>query len=275
MPPRVSIVMLTFNRPQYIDRAIESVIRQTIRDWELIVVHDGPHAAAETILRNWEAREPRVRYYRRTEWGNIAEATNFAIRHSHGRYLAILDDDDYWRAADKLERQVCFLEENPGYVACGGGAVCIGQDSRELLSYVKPEQDADIKARALLANPMIHSTTLYRRDAAEKVGCYDESLPGFQDWDFFLKLGQIGKLYNFPDYFLCYQIWEGGGSFAAQRRNTESALRIVRRHGTHYRGRLIALTMATLYHAYSYFPEPIRRSTFFWLTRLKKKMFSQ
>jgi hypothetical protein len=176
--------------------------------------------------------------------------------------------------ADKLERQIRFLEENPGYVACGGGAVCIDEEARELMSYLKPKEDPQIKARALLANPMVHSTVLYRRDAAEKIGNYDESLAGFQDWDFFLRLGQIGKLYNFPEHFLAYQIWPGNGSFEAQKRNTASTLRIVRRHGGTYRNYPAALAMAWSYYIYARLPKAVHRLSYSRLTRMKKAIFS-
>jgi len=274
-PVRVSIIMLTFNRPQYISRAVESIQRQTVEDWELIVVHDGPNQQIEAILRDWETREPRLRYFRRGTWGNIAEATNFGIRNARGKFIAILDDDDYWRDRDKLERQIRFLEEHPDYVACGGGAVCIGEDGAELMRYLKPEQDAQIKSRALLANPMVHSTVLYRREAAERAGLYDETLPGFQDWDLFLKLGHLGKLYNFREHFLAYQIWHGGGSFESQKRNTESSVRIVQKHRKDYRGYLLAVTMAWAYYGYARLPIGLRRRTFSTLTRMKKLVFAQ
>ena len=273
-PVRVSVITLTVNRPQYIVRAVESIRSQTVSDWELIVVHDGPNPQIEAILREWEKREPRLRYFHRLQGGNIAEAINFGIRQARGSYIAILDDDDYWRIPEKLSMQIRFLEEHPDYAGCGGGAVCVGQDNVETISYLKPEADDGIKARALLANPMIHSTALYRADAAWKAGLYDETLAGFQDWDFFLKLGQIGKLYNFPEYFLAYRIWEGGGSFEAQKRNTESALRIVRRHGKQYRGYAPALLLAWMYYAYARLPLILRKSTFPMLSRLKKSLSS-
>ncbi len=272
--PRISIIMLTFNRPQYIDRAIESVREQTIADWELIVVHDGHNHATEEILRGWEKREPRLRYFRRQQWGNIADAINFGIRQAKGRYIGILDDDDYWRLPDKLECQIRFLDENADFVACGGGAVCVDAANRESLSYLKPQTDAEIKRRALLVNPMIHSTTVYRGSVAHEAGLYDESLPGFQDWDFFLKLGRRGKLYNFPKHFLAYRIWSGNGSVAATTRNTASALRIVRRHADAYSGYPLALSMAWAYHAYAHLPMGLRKATFSTLSRMKKALFA-
>lgn len=274
-PVRVSVIMLAVNRPQFISRAVESIRAQTIRDWELVVVHDGPNQEVEAVFRECAARDPRVRYFHRPKLGNIAEATNFAIRQARGTYIAVLDDDDYWRMPDKLAMQIRFLDEHPDYAGCGGGAVCVGPDNVETMSYLKPETDERIKAGALLANPMIHCTTVYRRDAALEVGLYDETLAGFQDWDFFLKLGQTGKLHNFPEYFLAYQIWPGNGSFEAQKLNTESAVRIVRRHAGRYRGHTPALILAWMYYAYARLPLFLRKSTFPMLSRMKKNLTSR
>ena len=116
---------------------------------------------------------------------------------------------------------------------------------------------------------------MYRRSAVERCGLYDETLAGFQDWDVWLKLGQIGKLYNFREYLLCYQIWQGGGSFHQQKGNTRSALRIVKRHRKTYSGFPAAYTMALLYHAYAHLPVAVKKTTFAFLSRLKKAVFAE
>lgn len=94
------------------------------------------------------------------------------------------------------------------------------QMDRETLSYLKPESDVQIKSVALLANPMIHSTTLYRAAAAHAAGLYDESLAGFQDWDFFLKFGRHGKLTISPNTF-----WPTGSGRAAAASNRRRPIR--------------------------------------------------
>lgn len=272
--PRISVLMLTMDRPQLIERAVESVRAQTLADWELLIVQDGDNEAVAAVIEALLKRDSRIRYWRRDKKGNIAEANTFGLRHARGRYIAILDDDDYWCEPAKLELQVRFLDDNPAVVGCGGGAICINEQGKETMRYLKPESDEDIKHHALKANPIIHSTIVYRRETALNVGFYDTSLAGFQDWDLVLKLGESGKLYNFPQYFLCYQIWEGGGSFSSQRKNTESALRIVRRHRDHYRGFVVAFSMAWVYFAYARTPVWLKKSTFAPLSRLKKALFS-
>jgi glycosyltransferase involved in cell wall biosynthesis len=273
--PRVSVLMLTFNRPQFIGRAIQSVFDQTYRDWELIVVQDGDHALTGSILRDWQARDSRIQYFHREQPGNIANACNYGLARARGEYIAILDDDDYWAIPEKLEKQVSFLDENPEYAACGGGVTVVDEHGSASLTYLKQQQDSEIRRNALYANPMAHSTTMFRKSAANSVGFYEESLAGFQDWDLWLKLGKAGKLYNFPEVFLYYTIWSGGGSFMQSRGNTRSAVQIVRRHMDCYKGSYAALLLAYAYFGYARLPLAIRQRTFASLSRLKKRIFAE
>ena len=271
---RVSVLMLTYNRPQYIGRAIESVIAQDLEDWELLIVHDGHHAEIESIVRNWVAREPRIRYLPRPVVGNIAEATNYGLERARGEYIAIIDDDDYWRISSKLCQQVEHLDSHPDCVACSGGVIVVDQDGVEQMQILKPAEDRDIRRRALYANPLRHTAAMFRRMVGGQPVRYDESLPGFQDWDVWLTLGKSGTLFNFNEYFTYYQVWEGGGTFHQQKGNTRSALQIVWRHRHDYPGFPGALAMVLMYWVYARLPLFIRRKSFTSLARLKRTIFS-
>src|SRR5579872_5175655 len=161
--PRVSILMLTYNRPQMIGRAIASVCSQSFSEWELIIVQDGDSLETERLLKEWLEKEKRIRYFRRGTVGSIAQASNFGLAAARGEYVAILDDDDYWSDAEKLQRQVEFLDSHAEYVGCGGGYVVVDQENRERGKFLKPEKDGAIRERALLANPVVNSTALFRR----------------------------------------------------------------------------------------------------------------
>lgn len=269
----VSVIMLTYNRPQFIRRAIQSVVAQDFTDWELIIVQDGEQELARAVISEWSG-DPRFRHFHRDTPGNVASALNFGIRQARGEFIAILDDDDLWISTDKLSRQLAFLRANPDCAACGGGAIVIDEHEDEKLRYLKPEQDEQIRSKMLHANPMAHSTTLYRKASAEKVGLYDESLPGYQDWDFFIRLARVGKLYNFPEPLMCYTLWSGGTTYSRLRLNARSAVRIVARHRKDFPGAAVAQVLAWSYLSYTYLPSWIRSGTFSFLSRLKKRFFS-
>ena len=219
-----------------------------------------------------EAGQPHS--FRRIVPGNIAEASNFGLAHARGEYIAILDDDDYWACPDKLSIQTDFLDRRPDYCCCGGGVIVVDTAGLEQMRYLKPEHDEQIKRRALIANPLAHSATLYRCQPALQMGGYDQTLDGFQDWDLWLRLGKRGKLYNFPDYFLYYRVWRGSGSFQQSKRNTESAMQITRRHRRDYAGFPAAFTLALLYHGYAHLPVGVQQVSYSFLSRLKKIIFS-
>jgi glycosyltransferase involved in cell wall biosynthesis len=227
------------------------------------------------VAREWEKKDRRVRYICNDRHCNIAATSNFGLRNAQGEYAAILDDDDWWASKVKLEKQVEFLEGNPEYVGCGGGYIIIDEQGKKGDQVLKPEQDESIKRHALLANPMANSTTMFRMNAAKEVGWYDETLEKFADWDFWLKMGTIGKLYNFPEYFTYYSMWSGGASFTSQKKNARSAMRIVRRHRHEYRGFLAAFLMASLYYTYAIFPQSIKRIANPLLSSVKKRIFSK
>ena len=273
-PPRVSILMLTYNRPQFLGTAIRSVLAQTFQGWELLVVHDGPNAEIPVIMEEWRKRDPRIRYLHRAVTGNIAQASNYGLGHAGGDYIAPLDDDDYWVCPDKLTAQIDFLDRHPEYTGCSGGLIVVDTEGREQMRYFKPQQDDQIRRRALIANPMTHSASMYRRTTALQVGGYDESLAGFQDWDLWLKLGKAGKLYNFLEYMAGYRIWQGSGSFHQSKANTESALRITRRHRQNYPNFLAGYTLALLYYGYACLPKGVQGLSYSMLSRMKKAAFA-
>jgi glycosyltransferase involved in cell wall biosynthesis len=272
--PRISILMLSYNRPQLIGRAIASASRQTLEDWELIIVQDGFNPQTAELLKDWLAREPRIRFFQRGTVGSIAEASNFGLEKARGEYIAILDDDDYWCHPDKLARQAEFLDTHPDYVGCGGGYIGVDQEERERGRFLKPERDETIRATALLANPIANSTSMFRRVVNGKPVLYDTSMRGYADWDFWLTMATCGKLYNFPEYLAYYALWEGSGSFQASKRNGEAAIRIVRKHRRHYRGFWFALSLMYLHYWYTCLPPSVRRMSYVSLSAFKKALVS-
>ena len=270
--PFVSIIMSTRNRAQFISRSILSALEQSFKEWELLVMDDGSTDNTPEVMRAWEKKDVRIRYVRLTSPGNIAKASNAGLRMAKGEFVAILDDDDWWIDPEKLAKQIKFLREHPDYIACGGSFIAVNGEGKETGRFGKPETDEAIRRVMLSANAIANSTSMFRRVES---GFYDESLTGFADWDFFLRLGTIGKLYNFLDYFLAYRMWGGAGSVMSQRKNVDAALVIVPRYRNDYPGFIKGILLARLHWLYSRLPMPIRRATHSFLSRLKKSLFSQ
>ncbi len=273
--PKVTVLIVTYNRPKLIGKAIESALTQTLGEWELLIVDDSADNATAESVAPYCAADARIRYIHRTVRGTIAQASNAGLKEAKGEYVAILDDDDRWLDEKKLEKQVAFLDTHADYVGCGGGIVAVDAAGAEKFRTLKPLTDEAIRRRALYANPMANATTMFRREAAVRAGIYDETIRQFADWDFWLKLGLCGKLCNFPEYFTTYTMWEQGSSFSKQREAARAAFRIVHRYRRQYPRYLLGLGFAVSYFAYAYVPAWLKRFLNAPLSRLKKALFSR
>lgn len=269
----VSIIMLTIDRPQFIGSAIESVLCQSFKSWELLIVHDGVDPRIEPAVRPWMKKDSRIRYLHRSEKKNIANAINYGILNSRGKYVAILDDDDAWIHPHKIRLQVECLDSRPEVACVGGGAVVVDGSGKELMRYKKPMDDLGCRRNALLANPVIHSTVMFRRNAAEIMGFYDDTLQGYQDWDLWLKIMKRWEIANLSEYFTTYRVWDGGGSSRNVQNNAWSEFRIINRHRGYYPHYSSALVASTLYLCFALLPKNARKKSYQVMSKIKKRLF--
>ena len=109
---QVSIIMPYYNAAQYIVETVNSIIAQTYKDWELIIVDDcSPALETEKVLKGVKVMDERIRVLRAKVNGGAGAARNIAIKEAKGRYLAFCDSDDWWYPT-KLEEQIKFMEDN-------------------------------------------------------------------------------------------------------------------------------------------------------------------
>lgn len=113
--PLVSIIMPCYNAERFISDSIESVIRQTFQDWELIITDDCSRDSTYKIIESFAKKDPRIHLFRLESNSGAAVARNHSIRHAKGRFIAFLDSDDMW-LPDKLDKQLEFMRcQNIGF----------------------------------------------------------------------------------------------------------------------------------------------------------------
>jgi len=217
--PTVSVLMSVYNTPaQYLRAAVESVLAQTLSDFEFIVIDDGSTDGSPEILREFATREPRIRLTVRPNKG-LTATLNEAIAMSRGEFLARMDCDDV-SEPDRFERQLAFLSADPSLVCAGGHFALIDEKGRLLTRLRPPSDDASIQDLLLRGHTAIcHPAAMMRRDAVEKVGGYDPYFKTTQDLDLWLRLGEVGKLGNVPEVVLRFR--QHGGSISETRREEQ------------------------------------------------------
>jgi glycosyltransferase involved in cell wall biosynthesis len=180
--PKVSVVIPTYNRPDFLRTAVESVLDQTFENFECLVVDDGSE--------EWEPmpEDPRLSVIHHDENRGVSAARNTGIRASSAPFIAFLDDDDRWRP-EKLERQLEFFEEHPSAHAVQPEAIWYRDGERIEQKDKHRKPDGDIFPRALERCLVSGSGVMIRREVFDEVGTFDEELPACEDYDLWLRMG--------------------------------------------------------------------------------------
>jgi len=192
---RLSVVMAVHNAERWVREALDSVLAQTVRDLEVIVIDDGSTDGTGAILD--ACRDPRVRVVHQPRAG-LTRSLNRGIHTSTAPLVARLDADDV-ALPERFARQMAFLDAHPEVGLVGTGCREIAP-SGEILGTVRPPADDGAIRRGLIRrNPFVHSSVMLRRAVLEQVGGYDEGLDVAQDYDLWLRMGSVTRMANLPD----------------------------------------------------------------------------
>ena len=239
----ISIVLPAYNGARTIGRAIESVQAQTHGSWELLVVDDGSSDVTGEVVKTYAAADPRIRYLPNAKNLGLQKTLNVGIRAAHGAYIARIDDDDRWIETGKLSAQLAFFKSHPNQVLVGTGVVMCDESLIEQFRYLVPETDAQIRARILSKNCFVHSSVMFKKDAALQIGGYDESdaSRNIEDYDMWLRLGLEGKLANLPIYAVGYTMRAGSISSTHKLDQFRKNIAVMRKYRDMYPGYFGAL----------------------------------
>lgn len=211
--PRVSVLMPVRNGEAWLAAAIDSVLAQTLSDFELLVIDDGSTDRTAEIIAAYVARDARIRPLPQASLGLVA-ALNNGLTQARGDLIARLDADDLAGPA-RLATQVAAMDANGRLVLLGSWAEIIDSDGH-VTGRLTPESDPQM-LRALLhrTNPIIHSSIMMRTDAARRSGGYRAAFEAAEDYDLWLRLSEQGDIGILPLALVSYR--EHGGNVTARK----------------------------------------------------------
>ncbi len=189
--PRVSVIIPTYNRDALLKRAIKSVLNQTYKEFEIIVVDDGSTDKTFDVVKKFE--DKRIKYIRLKERHGASHARNIGIKLARGKYIAFLDSDDEW-LPKKLEKQINVLENSPPKVGVVYTGYWIIWDNKKFLGKIPKMRGYIFEDELLEDHISPTSCILLRKICIEKVGGFDEELPARQDYDLWIR---ISKFFEF------------------------------------------------------------------------------
>lgn len=180
----VGVTIPTYNRASLLPRAIESVLRQTYEDWNLVVVDDGSSDGTAKLMDSYS--DSRIKTLRIPHRG-VSAARNAGVTHSKGEILTFLDSDDEW-LPEKLERQLDYWQENPHVSLVYSSEIWIRAGRRVNPPKQYRGQSGRILIPSIRACVISPSTAMMRRHTFDELGGFNESYPVCEDYDLWLRL---------------------------------------------------------------------------------------
>ena len=201
--PLVSVLLPVYNAQDYLKQSIDSILGQTLTDFELIIVNDGSTDGSKAIIDSYS--DSRIIVIDQPNAG-LPISLNRAIARARGKYLARQDADDVSEPT-RLEKQVAFLDEHLDYGLLGTWARILEIDTITDRELKHPIENGELQMKLVFYNCFVHSSVMIRKEVLSRSGLYPEDPEKFppEDFDLWLRIAQISKVANLPSHLLQYR----------------------------------------------------------------------
>jgi glycosyltransferase involved in cell wall biosynthesis len=197
--------MPAYNAERTLAEAIESILAQEFRDFELIVVDDASSDSMATILKRYARLDTRIVVLTNSPNQGISRSRNRALWAARGEYVACLDSDDVAEPS-RLGKQLEHMRNNPDCVLLGSDLTIINEASAIVGRRVYPHTDHELRKAMPRFNPFAQPASMFRSELARNVGGFRDDLPLCEDYDFFFRMAEQGKVSNLAQPLTRYRV---------------------------------------------------------------------
>ena len=207
--PKVSIIVPSYNRAEFIEATVGSILAQSFTDFELVFVDDGSTDNTEELMKKYLDKDPRVKYFKQKN-SERAVARTYGLSLANADLLCLVDSDDLWYK-DKLEKQVAIMDANPNLVFCYASVNRIDMEGNRVASSPRQHQgfSGHIFYDLLMRNFIPSVTPMFRKTAFENVGAQITEFIPYEDWDFWLKFSRQGEFFHIKEPLGDYRLHPG------------------------------------------------------------------
>jgi len=224
--PLVSVVLPVYNGEKFIDAAVKSVLTQTYKPIELIVINDGSTDLTENTLRPYMDQ---IIYSYQANQG-VASALNHGISLASGKYLARLDADDI-AFPERIEKQVAILDKNEEIGVCGTGSEVVDECEKFIFNQTMPITDIEIRWKSLFNSPFLHPSVIIRKQLIDDYRLrYPTDCPHAEDYALWIELLKRTKGFNLSEPLINYRVHKGSISSQQNEEQAYSRLLISKRN---------------------------------------------
>ena len=224
--PRVSVLMPIYNtNPQHLRVAIESVLKQSFKDFEFLILNDSPlNKEIEKIVKDYANKDKRIKYYKNAKNIGISGSRNKLLKMAKGEYIAIFDHDDIC-VQDRFERQVKYLDEHPYIGVVSGWLEYFGSEN---FIHKTPEFDDKIKIFLTDNCYIAHTAAMIRKSVLIDNNIeYEEYYTPAEDYRLWARLMDVTNFYNIQDVLVKYR-WDGNNTSVSNDKKMENKAEQIR-----------------------------------------------
>lgn len=204
--PLVSVVMPAYNSEKYISEAIESVLNQTFKDFEFIIVNDGSTDNTFNIIKEYARKDKRIKVINNKKNCGISKTRNNGIKLARGKYIATHDSDDI-SLPTRFQEQLSFMEQHPEVGVVGAYIQIFDSDSGKIIGIRKySNEDKVLRKNIFFYSPIAQPVSMIRKEVFSEVGYYDNNYPPTEDLDLWFKIGTKYKFSNINKILLRYRV---------------------------------------------------------------------
>ena len=200
---KVSVIIPTYNRESFISEAIQSVLDQTYKDFEIIVVNDG---SIDNTIEVLERFKNKIKVINQSN-SERAVSRNNGVKNSSGEYIALLDSDDLW-IEDKLQKQVEVLDKMKDIILTYGQSYRINEKGKKIKIAKRQTKgfSGNVFENLLYRNFIVSATPMIRREYFEQTSGFQTKYIPYEDWEFWIRFSLFGKFYFLDEPLAYYRI---------------------------------------------------------------------
>lgn len=260
--PHVSVLMPAYNTEKYIEKAIKSILEQTFKDFEFIIIDDCSTDETWNIIKKIQKNDKRIICIHHQKNVKIPATRNELVMKAQGAYIAWQDADDI-SMPDRLELQFSHLEKNPTVGIVGGFLEFFDENgSKSIRKYAS--DDATLRKNIFRYSPVAQPAAMIRKDVFKKVGLYDEKYTVAQDLDMSFRIGTYYEFANIPKVLLKYREHGKSATFSRLKDQLKNTLEIRRKYAANKQYKYAFSDKCYNLAAWGmlFFPSPVTNSLF-------------
>jgi GT2 family glycosyltransferase len=202
--PKISVLMPVYDSVRFLTAAVDSILRQTLAEIELIAIDGGSSDGSVELLQRMAAADPRLRVVAQGKLG-LVESLNLGLSLARAPLVARMDADDISRP-DRFAKQWALLADRPDVVAVSGGIDFVDEDGRYIKTVLFPTLPESIASELLFHSVVAHPAVMMRTASVRAVAGYRRVARHAEDYDLWLRLNEIGGIANLPDVVLSFRV---------------------------------------------------------------------